>query len=223
MSCFHSHFLNWHEGSKVVDESGLPLVAYRGEHGPLNEETEANSNTEGFGAFQTRLAALSFGSAAAAKLYALKPNNRDDFPAAPRIYSAYLQIQRPMMNRPDDPFVELDDIARAAGKEVAKDAAFQFSEHITNTCNWVDEIGMKFETVENYLNSNFFNLSDLYFDAYALFDDAKYAQIFRKSGFDGAIHGGSGETAGEAEYKVFSAKQVWLLSNIESGYEKLAR
>ena len=127
------------------------------------------------------------------------------------------------MNRPNDPFVELDEIARAVGKEAATGIAVHFSDHITNTCNWLDEIGTRFETFENYLNSNSFNLSDIYFDAYALFDNAHYVSIFRSVGFDGVIHGGCGETFGEAEYKVFEAKQVWALSQKDLGYEKLAR
>jgi hypothetical protein len=219
----YPHFLSWFAGSRVADECGRPLVVYRGEHGPLAAGIEGKWSKEGFGIFQARLAALSFGSAGAAKLHALKPNNRDDFPVAPRLYSAYLSIQNPVMNRPDDPFVELDDVVKALGKEVARDIAIQFSEHITNTCNWFDSIGMKFETFENYLNSSVFNLSDIYFDACALFDDAQYTSIFRNAGFDGAIHGGCGETFGEAEYKVFGTKQVWLLSSGDNRYEKLAR
>jgi hypothetical protein len=162
------HLLRWFGDSKVTDEFGRPLIVYRGEHGALNAGIEGDWCTQGFGTFQTRLAALTFGSASAAKLYALNPNSRDDFPVAPRVFSAYLSIQNPIMNRPDDPFVELDDIAKAVGKDVARDIAIHFSDHITNTCNWLDDIGTKFETFENYLNSSSFNLSDIYFDAYAL-------------------------------------------------------
>jgi hypothetical protein len=222
-TCPDPFLMRWFGNSKVTGEFGHPLVVYRGEHGSLNVATDGNRIQDRFGSFQTRLAALSFGTVSAAKLYALKPNNRDDFPVAPRLYSAYLSIQNPIMNRPDDPFVELDDIAKAVGKSVARDVAIHFGDHITNTCNWLDDIGMKFETFENYLNSSSFNLSDIYFDAYALFDDGQYAPIFRNAGFDGVIHGGCGETFGEAEYKVFSAKQVWLLPSKDGVYEKLAR
>ena len=101
---------------------------------------------------------------------------------SPRLFSGYLRIQNPIMNRPDDQFVELDDIARAIGKAAAREAAFHFRDHITNTCNWLDDIGMKFETFENYLNSRSFSLSNLYFDAYALFDDTHYSAFFRNAG-----------------------------------------
>ena len=214
---------SWFAGTRVIDEFGGPLVVYRGEHGPPHCADDQGSCEEPFGLFQTRLPTLSFGSASAARLYATKPNNRNDVLISPRLFSGYLCIQNPVMNRPDDQFVELEDIARAIGKKAAREAAVHFKDHITNTCNWIDDIGMKFETFENYLNSRSFNLSDLYFDAYALFDDTHHSAIFRDAGYDGAIHGGCGETSGEPEYKVFSPEQVWLLSNGVSGYEKLAR
>jgi hypothetical protein len=43
---------------------------------------------------------------------------------------------------------------------------------------------------------------------YALLDDPAEVALLRAAGYDGAIHGGSGETAMEAEYRVFSEDQV---------------
>jgi hypothetical protein len=43
---------------------------------------------------------------------------------------------------------------------------------------------------------------------YVLLDDADEVARLRAKGFDGAIHGGNGETALEPEYRVFSAQKV---------------
>ena len=96
-------------------------------------------------------------------------------------------------------------------------------DYITHTNNWCDRIGPRFSSFEEYFGSKSFALEDLYFNAYALFDDPQYAALFKDAGFDGAIHGGSGTTFDEAEYKVFSAKQVWPLSTVAVDQEKLAR
>ena len=94
---------------------------------------------------------------------------------------------------------------------------------IMNTSKWVDDIGKSYQNFDQYFNSNQFCLKDLYFDAYALFDDHLCVAKFREAGFDGAIHAGCGETFGEIEYKVFSEKQVWPLHCAHVNYEKLAR
>ena len=51
-------------------------------------------------------------------------------------------------------------------------------------------------------------LLQLYFEVYALLDDPAEVALLRAAGYDGAIHGGSGETAMEPEYRVFSEDQV---------------
>jgi hypothetical protein len=223
MKCRVASFLPWFENSKVTDEFGHPLVVYRGEHGPIDLQVDENDHLRKWGGFQTRLGALSFGSERAAMTYALKPNRQDDFPLAPRVASAHLSIRNPVMNQPNDPFVELGDIARAVGANLAKKIAVDMKDHITNTNRWSDEIGLVFETFDDYFRSASFSFEDLYFDAYALFDEPTYAAMFKVAGFDGAIHGGSGATFGETEFKVFGAKQVWPLSSRSASYEKLAR
>lgn len=210
---FHSaNFLHWFADSKVSDESSRPLIVYRGEHGAADLWNNGNNRTRKWGNYQTHLGALSFGSLNAARTYALNPNRRDDIPSAPRVTSAYLSIQNPVMNRPGDPYVELPDIAKAIGQRRARKIALDFKDYITHTCNWCDRIGSDFESFEEYFGSKSFDLDELYFVAYALFDDMRYAAVFKRAGFDGAIHGGDGVTFGETEFKVFGAEQVWPVS-----------
>jgi hypothetical protein len=217
------NFLEWFGRSIVSDKFGNPLVVFRGEHGPIELAPATGDQNQKWGAFQTRLGALSFGSAMAASVYAMNPNWQDDWPFSPRVTAAHLSIQKPVMNRPHDPFVELEDIARAVGKAVTREIALAMKDHITHTNRWCDDIGQNFENFDDYFYSSVFKFEDIYFDAYALFDDTRYVSIFRAAGFDGASHGGSGGTFGEVEYKVFSVDQVWPLTNAKALYEKLAR
>jgi hypothetical protein len=218
-----AEFLKWFGRSIVSDKFGNPLVVFRGEHGPRELAPATDDQSQKWGAFQTRLGALSFGSAKAASVYAMNPNRQDDWPFAPRVTAAHLSIQNPVMNRPEDPFVELEDIARAVGKAMTRKIALAMKDHIMHTNRWCDDIGPNFEKFDDYFNSSVFKFEDIYFSAYALFDDTRYVSIFSAAGFDGASHGGSGGTFGEAEYKVFSADQVLPLWKASNNYEKLAR
>ena len=72
----------------------------------------------------------------------------------------------------------------------------------------MDNLSDQFGSVGELLRNDPFALSALYLDAYLVFDSGTYVSWFRGAGFDGAIHAGSGETAGEVEYKVFSEWQA---------------
>jgi hypothetical protein len=212
-------FERWFAGSVVTDPAGCPLLTYRGEHGKIEEAHFSQSEPY----FQSRLGSLSFGSAAAASTYALTPNVTHESAISPRISSAYLSIKNPVINRPDDPYIELDEISQALGKKSAIEIAWRFQDYITHTNNWCDNIGVYFPDFECYANSDKFSLSDLYFSAHAIFDEAEYTALFGDAGFDGAIHGGSGATFGQPEYKVFSGNQIWLKFANVPYQEKLAR
>ncbi len=188
-------FHKWFGDSKVVDDKGEPLVVYRGEHG-LND-----------GDIHSRSGSISFGSKEAASLYAEHPNNVKENPKAPRVTPAYIKIENPAMNAPNDPFIELGLIEKLLGKDEAIRIAKKFSDDIENTNNWQDDLSEKYATVEDYLKKNPRALENLYFDAYKLFDDPEEVGKFRAAGFDGAIHAGSGATAHEVEYKVFKQNE----------------
>lgn len=188
-------FRAWFQGSHVVDGAGQPLVVYRGEHGD-----HAGAS------FHTRLGSLSFGTQNAANSYALSPNDRNDDPVASRVYPCYLAIKNPAINDPDDPFIDLSTISKLVGRDKARIVAIDLADYITHTNNWQEDVNAddKYTTPVEAFDAG----EDLYLNAYPVFDDPEYVAWFEAAGFDGAIHGGTGETACEPEYKIFDASQA---------------
>jgi hypothetical protein len=191
--------LAWARGTEVADEDGIPLKVYRGEHGECS------------GLIHTRHGAISFGSKEAAESYATQPNNPDDVPVSPRIIEAYLSLKNPVINDNEDPFIDLGHIADILGMEKAVQIATVCDSHIKNTDNWCSNFGEDYETVADLLAQSPEMLRELYVDAYPIFDNHTFVQWFKEAGYDGAIHGGNGETALEAEYKVFSESQIKIV------------
>jgi hypothetical protein len=161
---------------------------------------------------QSRLGSLSFtNDAKVASVYAEEPNNRtlDAWAQAPRVTKVYLRIENPIVDTPDDPFIGMDVIEKALGRSEAIRIAKKFAESIENTNNW-EERGLDcgYKTVADFLEKNPDRVGELYFDAFNYLDDAEEVAKLKAAGYDGAIHGGSGESADAVEYKVFSPNQV---------------
>jgi hypothetical protein len=193
-------FRRWFNGSKVVDDNGKPLVVYRGEHGRQKGDS---------GGFQSRLGSISFGSREAANTYSTMPNNHADNVVEARVYPVYLRIENPVVNDSSDPFIDLSHIEKKLGREEAERIAIEHEGHLTNTNNWdeiSDELGVS--DVQSLIESHPDRLGDLYLDVYPVLDDRTFVQKAMKAGYDGAIHGGMGETSGETEYRVFSDTSV---------------
>lgn len=204
-------FQRWFGQSVAVDDEGNPLVVYRGEHGRLSPQLEAR-----FGpSFQSRLASLSFSTAEVASGYALAPNDRTQNSRAlqARVTPVYLSIQKPVMNRPEDPFLEMEEVIPALGTRLATRMAEEMAERIEETGNWIENFSDDYEGVTDLLQRDPERLRELYLQAYPVFDSPRYVAWFRAAGFDGAVHGGSGESAGEGEYKVFAPEQVKSVCN----------
>ena len=202
-------FSQWFGRSVVVDDQGAPLIVYRGEHGQVSPRLHAR-----FGpSFQSRAEALSFSSAEVASVYSLEPNDRADSAEYSRVTPAYLSLQNPVMNRPDDPYLEMEDVISALGRTLATRLAREMAEHIEATDHWRDTYGEDYTSVAELLEDAPGKLDDLYLQAYPVFDEARYVSWFRAAGFDGAVHGGSAVSAGVAEYKVFSPEQVKSVFN----------
>lgn len=183
----------------VVDSAGNPQVVYRGEHG--------NNNGEGL---HTKLPSLSFGTENTANLYALQPNNRSDVVHAPRVYPVFLSIQNPVFNDVNDPFIDIAIIEDKLGIEEAVRVAREHEDHVMNTNNWYelsDELGV--DSVDELLKKHPERLGDLYLNIYPVLDDPEFIRACRAAGYDGAIHGGSGESALEPEYRIFSPGQAY--------------
>jgi hypothetical protein len=211
-------FKKWFGNSKVVDENGAPLVVYRGEHGKAEGRTASSVPTTGsepsreeigYGhQFHGRLGSLSFGSQEVASTYATYPNNRGDEVHSPRVYPVYLRIENPIINDQTDPFIELGRIRDALGEKEARRIALKFAGRIEHTGNWIEDLSQQYDSVAEMLDKDPDALRKLYFDAFPYLDDAAEVAKLKAAGYDGAIHGGNGESALEPEYKVFSESQV---------------
>lgn len=191
------HFTEWFGSSVARDECGLPLVVYRGEHGSPDY------------IFQSKIGSMSFGSVEAANIYATHPNDLSMIAIAPRVLPVYLKIENPIINSPDDPFIDLSILDRKLGFSEATRIALKFADHIMNTDCWNEisgETGM--HSIDELVARAPDRLLELYFNAYILLDDIDEVEKLRKCGFDGAIHMGNGETFDQVEYKVFSLDQV---------------
>lgn len=180
----------------AVADGGQPVVVYRGEHGASNDLIHA------------RARAVSFGSAAAASEYAQHPNERGDVAVAPRVIAAFLAIANPVIDNRDDPFIEMGTIVDKLGRDKAERIARRFAAHIENTGNWIEGFSHDYDSVEHLLDLEPGRITDLYLDAYPVFDDDEVVGWFAQAGYDGAIHLGNGVTALEPEYKVFDQAQI---------------
>lgn len=193
--------------SKAINQEGQPLMLYRGEHGARDLTREDDK----FGDFQSRCGSLSFSTYQIAHHYATSPNYRGDSVVDGRISAAILDIQNPFVNSADS-FLEMGDVITLLGDAEARRIALKFSDAICKTDNWraiSSELGC--ETIYQFIHENPDRLSELYFDAYLFFDDKTEVARLKKLGYDGAIHGGNGESALEKEYKVFSKEQVRVI------------
>ncbi|MDK6076208.1 hypothetical protein [Massilia varians] len=195
--------------SVAVGKDSVPIVVYRGEHG---ESTDV---------IHSRTRAISFSNAQAASTYATQPNNPDDKPVAPRVMAAYLSITNPVVADRDDPFIDMSTIAAKLGVTKTTTIALRLADHIEHTCNWVDRFEPMFESVADLLDRNPELLSELYLDAYPVFDDDEIVGWFAEAGYDGAVHAGAGETAAEIEYKVFYRSQIHFAIGVD--HEALVR
>lgn len=192
-------FREWFGDSVVVNADGTPKVVYRGEHGESDEQ------------FQSRRGALSFGTKEIANLYAERPNDHGDRTARPRVTPAYLRIENPLINTPDDPFIELSDVIDKLGQGVAEKAAREFYNDIYESGAWYDDYQDKYDSINDLIAKNPDGLRGLYVYAYKFFDNPEFVAAAKKAGYDGAVHaeyGAHSEEEEGAEYKVFDESQV---------------
>lgn len=193
-------FKRWFRDSKAVDANGEPMVLYRGEHGESGDMD-----------FQSRVASLSFGTKELANLYAEKPNRFGDRTVNPRVIPVYVRIENPLINTPNDPFIELGDVIDKLGMDVAKSAAHKLYDDIYNSGPWFSTYSEKYEGIDALIKKDPEALRNLYVLAWKFFDDFEFVNAAKKAGYDGAIHaeyGAHSENEQGAEYKVFDQSQV---------------
>ncbi|SHH56015.1 hypothetical protein [Ferrimonas marina] len=220
---------------------GITAIALRGEHGKN-------------GGVNTKLGAPTFvapdllagyrsdnwdrdvrQSVECAVRYATSPNNRDDVVERPRVMTAMVNMAKVYPERrPDqseqqwlqcisDGFYELKDLAKVLGVGQTKCLAFEWEDHIYNTDNDLagcPDIETLFAT-----RSDEEALGELYVSAYAVLDHPEVVKGLREAGYDGAVHGGSGESALLYELRVLGDvdRQVQVVVDqgvVERGWEE---
>jgi hypothetical protein len=160
---------------------------------------------------KSNLRALYFGDIDTANIYSEVDSTTGNYYTS-RVYPVHLVLDRPFIDQPDDPFLELSDVAERLGKGEAKRIALRFAKYIEETDNW-RKLSMYFRSVPEYLSERD-DLSKLYFQAHRFFESLMEVNRLRKLGYDGAIHGGSGHgSAGKAEFCVFDRKQVYFTAS----------
>jgi hypothetical protein len=191
-------FKDWFGDSVVRDENGEPLVVYRGQHGASGE-------------LESRLPSLTFSTAQAASLYAEQPNNRADTAQAPVVFPVYLAVENPIVNDPTDPYIDLSVLEAALGRDAVVAVARQFAADLEQTGAWDAFDG--FENIEDVIARAPERLGELPVLAFKVLDDAALVEKLRAAGFDGAVHGGVGQTFESPEYRVFDEAQIKSVNN----------
>jgi hypothetical protein len=190
----------WFGKSIVKDAEGNPLRVFRGEHGDPADLAPGQ-------VFQNKVGGITFGDAETASTYAMDPNDYRMKPVAPRVTPGHLRIENPIIHATDDPYIELGHLADKLGEDEAHRIARKFDSHIQNTGNWEENYYGKYDNVDHLLKENPSELRKLYFMTYPYLDDAEEVAKLQARGYDGAAHIGSGENAGEMEYRIFDPSQ----------------
>jgi hypothetical protein len=190
--------MDWFGKSQAVTKEGLPALAYRGEHGELPPGQLFHSRTP---------SSLTFGDLEAANLYATSPNYLKDVPQAPRVTPGYLKIEKPFVNDPGDPFLDISRIQDEFGTREARRVARKFSGEVMNTGNWFENYDKKFGSVDELLKREPKELRNLYMNAFHYLDDPKEVAKLQARGYDGGIHAGTGATLQDTEYRIFDPAQ----------------
>ena len=175
-------------------EEGFDIenVRYRGQHGESPD-------------IETKVGSISFGDAEAASLYAQQPNVSSDVAQASKVFPSFLKIENPIINAPDDPFMDFSILSDAIGFDKAKKYFIKHEDDVMNTGNWEENFMDEYDSVADVPDSR---LSELYMQSYTILDDPSAVKDMKAAGFDGAIHMGSGETFDQTEYKVFDKSQI---------------
>lgn len=183
-----------------MSNTRIEIIAYRGQHGREDGDL-----------LQTRSASITFCNRKAAELYATSPNVYGETVISPRVIEAEIVIEKPFMNEPTDPFLDMVNLVPVFGRKKAAEIAIRFSDVLTNTNNWyeIEEEHGAYLDVATFLEQHPADgLERLYGEAYHFFDDPAVIDGLRAAGYDGAVHGGSGETALEEEYRIFDPSQA---------------
>ena len=129
----------------------------------------------------------------------------------PRIYPVRISMRKPFVNQPNDPYLELSDVAARLGLLETMRIARKFAQWIEATDQWKDRVNASgyYRDVDHYLKCKDGKLSLLYFQAYPFFADTEEVGKLIDRGYDGAVHAGNGcGSEGFPEYCVFNTTQI---------------
>jgi hypothetical protein len=184
------------ELAAALDPRRPPVRGFRGEYGDVDD-------------YSTHRGSITFASdRETAELYSVSPNSQRGRVVRPRVLEADLDIQRPIVDAPDDAFIDLNVIERELGRDEAIRVARRYSDWIEDTGLWQDELADQFGSVDEFLAKHPERVGELYIAAFKVFDDKRLVKLLRAKGYDGAIHAGYGQNAEKVEYRVFDRAQV---------------
>lgn len=159
--------------------------------------------------------AMYFGELSTAEAYSEYETQTGDYYTS-RIFEVHLVLNRPFIDQPQDPFLEMGAVAQRLGLSEARRIAIRFAKYIEETDNWQLEINpdKKYKGVADYIHAPIGDVTKLYFQAYRFFDSLMEVRRLKLLGYDGAIHAGSGSASeGKVEYCVFDQKQVYFTAS----------
>lgn len=138
-----------------------------------------------------------------------------------------------------DPFIDCSQLLKSVNRSLAIAIILDAEEHIYNTDNWgelsetagveslaeylgipndfrksiaKDSNGYAYDVAASLLSIDDKKLSQLYFSVYPVADNPNFVNQLVRRGYDGMVHGGSGESAMTAEYRPFSKEQIDVIS-----------
>lgn len=187
-----------------LQKSRVQHVVYRGEHGQAPGQ-----------GLHSKLGSLTFSQdPAIASTYALSPNDYRDQVIAPRVIPAFVRITNPIVDNPDDPFMDLGPLMVKLGRDEVVRIALKFAAHLEHTNFWDEDLAPIYGSIASLIQQAPERLAELYMDAYPYLDDPDEVQRLKAAGYDGAIHGGNGESALTQEFRAFSEEQVCFAFSI---------
>lgn len=186
--------------TKAVNEEGTPKLLYRGEFG-----LKAQAKPQ----LEAQNCIVSFGSCEVGNDYACA-FGREEQPMLARVYPVYLNITKPFVNDPDDPYVDYTQLVSLLGEKDAKHFFLKHQETAMSNGNWLNKVNYpeQFKDIRDLAERAPERLNELYIHVFALMEDAKFVRLLKDAGYDGAITCTDTDHEDTAEYWVFDPSAV---------------
>ena len=179
----------------------LSIQAFRGEHGttPLMSHLGSWSFVDAIGV---------------AAYYAHNPNApQHEVGHDARVLHCELTWQNLLVNTPDDPFIEFEDLETKVGFELAQSLMLRHASHVMDTNAWEESFASQYPSIQALVDDAPERLRELYVLLWPFLDHPQSVADLKAAGVDGAIHRGSGVSMNAVEYRVFEPSQVTVLGS----------